>query len=134
MLSVEMVWLLVGGVAQFLFGLRMIVQWWVSEREGRSVVPAAFWYISFSAATMMLAYALYRRDAVFVAGQVLGLAVYVRNMALLRKTAAPAARPVEAEQPGAGTLSLDEARRAAARAPANGCTCVCTCGARAKAA
>ena len=43
---------------------------------------------------MLLAYAIHRRDPVFVTGQALGLVVYLRNLALIRgerRRAAPAA-------------------------------------------
>ena len=39
-------WKIVGIVGQVVFGMRFIVQWLVSERAGRSVIPVAFWYLS----------------------------------------------------------------------------------------
>ena len=38
------VWLGIGFLGQTTFSLRFLVQWWRSERAGRSVVPLAFWY------------------------------------------------------------------------------------------
>ncbi len=35
-----------GFVSSVAFGLRFVIQWWYSEREGRSVVPKAFWILS----------------------------------------------------------------------------------------
>lgn len=83
---VELLWVLLGLCAQVVFGLRFIVQWWVSEKAGRSTVPVAFWYLSFFGGCLMLAYALYRWDPVFILGQGLGLAVYVRNLILIHRT------------------------------------------------
>jgi lipid-A-disaccharide synthase-like uncharacterized protein len=77
-------WLLVGFGGQALFMGRFVVQWLASERQRRSVVPVSFWYLSIVGALVLLAYAMHRRDPVFVAGQGLGVAIYVRNLALIR--------------------------------------------------
>ena len=73
-------WVILGFVAQLMFTGRFLVQWIESERQGRSVVPIAFWFFSIAGGLLLLAYALYRRDPVFIAGQALGLLVYVRNL------------------------------------------------------
>jgi lipid-A-disaccharide synthase-like uncharacterized protein len=62
---------------------RMLVQWWASEQAGRSVVPVAFWWLSVLGGTILLTYAVYKRDPVFISGQALGLIVYVRNLYLI---------------------------------------------------
>jgi lipid-A-disaccharide synthase-like uncharacterized protein len=80
-------WLLVGFSGQVLFTGRFLVQWLASERQGDSVVPLAFWWLSLGGGTAMLAYAISRRDSVFMTGQALGLLVYVRNLMLSRKGA-----------------------------------------------
>jgi lipid-A-disaccharide synthase-like uncharacterized protein len=71
---------LVGYVGQTLFGMRFIVQWVASERVGRSVIPIAFWFFSIGGGVLLLGYALYKRDPVFIIGQGLGLFVYLRNL------------------------------------------------------
>src|SRR5450631_759002 len=73
-------WLALGFFAQALFTARFLVQWIASERAGRSVIPIAFWFFSIGGGALLLVYALYRRDPVFIAGQALGLVVYVRNL------------------------------------------------------
>jgi lipid-A-disaccharide synthase-like uncharacterized protein len=73
-------WVALGFVAQAFFTMRFVVQWIASERARKSVVPVAFWFFSIGGGTLLLAYALYRRDPVFIAGQSLGLVVYVRNV------------------------------------------------------
>jgi len=55
-------------------------QWIASERARKSVMPVAFWFFSIGGGALLLVYALYRRDPVFIAGQALGLVVYVRNL------------------------------------------------------
>lgn len=73
-------WVILGFVAQALFSARFFVQWIASERAGRSVVPALFWWFSIGGGALLFVYALYRRDPVFIAGQGLGLFVYLRNI------------------------------------------------------
>lgn len=77
-------WMLVGFAGQALFSARFIVQWLASERARRSVVPAAFWFLSLGGGAVLLAYAIHRRDPVFILGQGAGLFIYLRNLSLLR--------------------------------------------------
>jgi lipid-A-disaccharide synthase-like uncharacterized protein len=78
-------WLTLGFVGQAVFTGRFLVQWIASEREGRSVVPVPFWILSIAGSILLLAYAVSRRDPVFVLGQSFGLVVYVRNLHLIRR-------------------------------------------------
>jgi len=78
-------WLAVGFLAQALFSLRFIIQWIASERRRVSYVPEAFWYLSIIGGTLLLVYAVHRRDPVFILGQASGLLVYLRNITLIRK-------------------------------------------------
>jgi lipid-A-disaccharide synthase-like uncharacterized protein len=87
-------WVLLGFLAQGLFTMRFLVQWIASERAGKSVIPVGFWYFSVAGGLLLLIYALYRKDAVFIAGQAFGVFVYLRNLYFVlreRKTAASAA-------------------------------------------
>ena len=81
-------WLVIGFLGQTTFSLRFLIQWWRSERAGRSVVPLAFWYLSVGGGVLLLAYAIYRRDPVFILGQLTGVFVYLRNLHLIRRTGA----------------------------------------------
>ncbi|TDO04612.1 MULTISPECIES: lipid-A-disaccharide synthase N-terminal domain-containing protein [Halomonas] len=84
-MNVEWVWLGVGFLGQALFSARFLVQWLASERARRSIVPRAFWFFSLAGGATLLAYALYRRDPVFIAGQGAGLFIYARNLILIRR-------------------------------------------------
>jgi lipid-A-disaccharide synthase-like uncharacterized protein len=87
-------WVFWGFVAQGLFTMRFLVQWIASERAGRSVIPMAFWIFSIAGGLLLLVYALYRKDPVFIAGQAFGVFVYLRNLYFVmreRKGAASAA-------------------------------------------
>jgi lipid-A-disaccharide synthase-like uncharacterized protein len=76
-------WIVIGFMGQALFSARFIVQWLASERVRRSIVPRAFWYFSLAGGVTLLAYAIHKRDPVFIAGQGLGLFVYLRNIYLI---------------------------------------------------
>lgn len=78
-------WVAIGLAGQALFTSRFLVQWIASERQGRSVIPHAFWWLSLAGGLTLLAYALWRQDPVFILGQSVGLVVYSRNLMLLRR-------------------------------------------------
>ena len=78
-------WVLLGFVAQFFFTMRFLVQWIASERAKRSVVPIAFWFFSLFGGALLLVYAISRQDPVFIAGQAMGLVIYIRNLWLISK-------------------------------------------------
>lgn len=81
----ETLWVAFGLLAQTCFFLRFLIQWLASEQAGRSHIPVAFWYLSLAGAAMLLAYAIHRRDPVFVIGQSTGFLIYVRNLVLIRR-------------------------------------------------
>jgi lipid-A-disaccharide synthase-like uncharacterized protein len=76
-------WLIVGFLGQAMFTMRFVVQWFASERARRSVTPNAFWYFSLGGGAILLAYAIHRRDPVFILGQGMGLLIYIRNLQLI---------------------------------------------------
>lgn len=76
-------WVALGLLGQVLFTGRMLVQWLASEREKRSIIPTAFWWMSLGGSIMLVAYFLWRRDVVGVIGQSTGCFIYVRNLRLI---------------------------------------------------
>ena len=78
-------WLAVGLLGQACFSARFLVQWIASERRRESVVPVYFWHLSLVGGVILLAYAIHRRDPVFILGQSAGLAVYLRNLYLIAR-------------------------------------------------
>jgi lipid-A-disaccharide synthase-like uncharacterized protein len=83
--DIEPIWLAIGFAGQALFSARFVVQWIMSERVGKSVIPLAFWLFSVAGGVTLLAYAIHRADPVIIAGQAGGLVVYARNLWLIRK-------------------------------------------------
>ena len=78
------IWIAIGFVGQALFSARFIVQWLMSEKARRSIIPIAFWYFSLAGGAVLLSYAIHKRDPVFIVGQGMGLIVYLRNLYLIR--------------------------------------------------
>ena len=79
----EFWWVMIGLGGQLLFTARFLVQWLASEKAGRSVIPLAFWYLSIGGAIILFAYAIYRKDPVFILGQSMGVLIYSRNLWLI---------------------------------------------------
>lgn len=82
-MEIDKTWLVVGLIGQALFSARFFVQWLQSERLKKSVIPSAFWYFSMAGGLTLLAYAMHRRDPVFIIGQGTGLFIYFRNLQFL---------------------------------------------------
>lgn len=71
-----------GFFAQSLFGTRLLVQWFHSEKQGKVVSPTIFWQISLVASFLFLIYGILRNDIVIIFGQTLSYFIYVRNLQL----------------------------------------------------
>ena len=78
-------WLILGFLGQALFSMRFLIQWVYSEKNKKSIIPKAFWYFSLAGGITLFTYALLRQDPVFIAGQGLGLFVYIRNLMFIRQ-------------------------------------------------
>ena len=81
----EYIWLAIGLVGQGIFSARFIIQWLVSEKEKKSVIPVAFWYLSLFGGITLFLYALYKQDPVFIIGQSSGVFIYTRNLFLIHR-------------------------------------------------
>jgi len=76
----ELIWISIGLIAQLMFSMRFFIQWIATERARASIIPETFWYFSFFGGILLLAYAIYRLDPVFILGQATGLVIYSRNI------------------------------------------------------
>ncbi|MCE9591684.1 MAG: lipid-A-disaccharide synthase N-terminal domain-containing protein [Planctomycetes bacterium] len=92
------IWVTVGFIGQLLFTGRMVVQWLVSTKAQRSVVPPIFWWMSLVGATMLLVYFAWRRDPIGILGQAVGWTIYIHNLWLIYTK--PAERVDVTEDPG----------------------------------
>ncbi|MCK5862652.1 MAG: lipid-A-disaccharide synthase N-terminal domain-containing protein [Candidatus Hydrogenedentes bacterium] len=77
------VWLAVGVFGQGLFALRFLIQWAVTELHKKSIIPAAFWYISVVACLLMMLSHIQREEWLYVIGLFLTLFIYLRNIYLV---------------------------------------------------
>lgn len=82
------IWLTIGLVGQAIFAARFLMQWLISEKQKRSVIPLSFWYLSIVGGIILLVYALYKGDPVFIIGQAAGVFVYIRNLYLIKQQTA----------------------------------------------
>ena len=78
-------WKVLGLIGQAIFGSRFIIQWLVSEKEGRSVIPVSFWYISVIGAAITLVYAIHIEEPVFMLPQLAALLIYARNLYFVQR-------------------------------------------------
>lgn len=78
-------WTVWGLVAQGLFFLSFIVQWYKSEKKQESHLPVEFWYLRLFASVMLFSYVLIRRDLVFFVATILQSLIYMRNISLMKK-------------------------------------------------
>jgi len=76
-------WLIFGLLGQLCFTMRFMVQWVASEKRKESVIPFSFWTFSLLGSLILLIYAIYRQDPVFILGQAFGFIVYIRNVQLI---------------------------------------------------
>lgn len=81
----ESLWLALGFAGQLVFTGRFALQWLYSEYKKRSIIPVGFWYLSIIGSALLLAYAIYREDPVFILGQSFGFIVYLRNLQLIAR-------------------------------------------------
>jgi lipid-A-disaccharide synthase-like uncharacterized protein len=73
-------WLIFGFIGQICFTMRFAVQWYTTEKKKESVIPISFWFYSIAGSAILLTYAIYRMDPVFIVGQAFGVTVYLRNL------------------------------------------------------
>ena len=115
--TVETLWVAFGFAAQLMFMMRFLVQWIATERAKRSIIPISFWYLSIVGGAMLLTYAIYRQDPVFIVGQATGLLIYLRNLYFLKLEQRETTEAAEAAATAAATRV---AERAAAGTPGHG--------------
>ncbi|MBC2850156.1 lipid-A-disaccharide synthase N-terminal domain-containing protein [Cetobacterium sp. 8H] len=79
------IFLIIGFVGQGLFSMRFIIQWIASEKAKKSIIPFSFWIFSLFGSILLLIYALYKKDPVFILGQAPNVLIYSRNIYLIKR-------------------------------------------------
>ena len=83
MILTPQIWLIIGFIGQTIFASRFLIQWIVSERASKSIIPNIFWWISIVGSLILLSYAIHKQDPVFIVGQSCGFLIYSRNLYLI---------------------------------------------------
>ena len=65
------------------FGTRFLIQWIYSEKHKESRVPPIFWWQSLVGTVLCLAYFVRQQDSVGIAGYLLNVIPYTRNLMLV---------------------------------------------------
>ncbi|ACT04097.1 lipid-A-disaccharide synthase N-terminal domain-containing protein [Paenibacillus sp. JDR-2] len=82
----NMGWIIFGFIGQIMFTMRFITQWLASEKAKKTVIPLSFWVYSILGSAVLSIYAIYRKDPVFLLGQLPSVFIYFRNIMLTRKS------------------------------------------------
>ena len=76
------VWKIIGWTGNAVFFSRFFVQWYASEKKGRVVVPGIFWWLSLTGTLLLLAYAMRKKDSVFIVAYLFSWIPYLRNLVI----------------------------------------------------
>ena len=77
---IEALALAAGWLGQGLFFARGLVQWLRSERAGRSVAPASYWWMSLLGTLGVSSYAAHRGEAILLTVLAINAGIYLRNL------------------------------------------------------
>lgn len=78
--AASLVWTVTGFVGQSAFGARLVLQWFASERAGRSVVPRWYWRLGLLGGLMVLVYATAVGNSIFSLSVIPGIFISGRNL------------------------------------------------------
>lgn len=78
-------WKVVGWTGNAVFFSRFLVQWYATERRRQVVVPPLFWWLSLLGSLLLLSYAFYQRDSVFIFAYVFTWIPYIRNLVIYHR-------------------------------------------------
>lgn len=106
-------WTIFGFLANICFASRFVVQWYVSEKLKKSVIPVQFWYLSIVGSVMMLIYAIHIGKIPLIIGFLFPTIIYIRNLMLIAQgkkslesmTKVGGAKAVAGEQKGGENYS-----------------------------
>src|SRR3954468_22770045 len=86
-------WTVFGLTGNLMFSSRFILQWLVSEKSQKLVVPPYFWHLSFWGSVINLIYAFHIDNAPILFGTMALPFIYGRNLVLLRRSKEPEPQP-----------------------------------------
>ena len=74
---------LLGLVAMGVYGSRILIQWYLSEKHHRVESPGIYWVLSSLGAVLLYVYGWLRKDLSIIVGESLGYYVYMWNISIL---------------------------------------------------
>ncbi len=74
---------LLGLVAMGVYGSRILIQWYLSEKHHRVESPGVYWVLSSLGAVLLYVYGWLRKDLSIIIGESLGYYVYMWNISIL---------------------------------------------------
>ncbi|HUA36916.1 MAG TPA: lipid-A-disaccharide synthase N-terminal domain-containing protein [Candidatus Sulfopaludibacter sp.] len=78
-------WKAIGWLGNAIFSSRFLVQWYVTEKKKRVVVPQAFWWLSLAGSLTFLCYSIHQQDSVFIFAYAFTWIPYIRNLIIHRR-------------------------------------------------
>lgn len=78
-------WKVIGWLGNAVFSSRFLVQWYVTEKRKRVVVPQAFWWLSLIGSLTFLCYSIHQQDSVFIFAYAFTWIPYIRNLVIHRR-------------------------------------------------
>lgn len=78
------IFVVIGFIGQLFFSARFLVQWIATEKAKKSTVPFSFWIFSLLGSIALLTYAIYRKDPIFILGQLPNILIYSRNIYFIK--------------------------------------------------
>lgn len=77
----EVIWKIVGYAGNLVFGSRVYVQWYATEKKRQVVVPVVYWWLSIIGSVILLLYAVcYNKDYVVILAYAFSWIPYMRNL------------------------------------------------------
>ncbi len=74
-----------GSCGQIIFTFRFIYQYLYSKKRNESQLPKGFWIISLIGSSIIISYAIIRKDPILILGQSFGFLSYCRNLVLIKR-------------------------------------------------
>ena len=78
-------WTILGLFANAVFSSRFFVQWYVSEKQKRSVIPVSFWWLSMGGSLLLTVYAIHLGAVPIILGTLPPMFIYARNLILIAR-------------------------------------------------
>ena len=74
---------ILGFIGMTLYGVRLIVQWYKSEKAGKVVSPGIYWVMSSIGAVVLYLYGWLRKDFSIIFGESVGYYIYMWNIKIM---------------------------------------------------